>query len=87
MLQADQEALAFGVLRHGTDMGHVGVFLRLESEGPRPSWRRIPARGKALAGQIVGIDHEGKPSQPLILAAQLLDLIGVSLEIELAGTP
>lgn len=87
MLEADQEALAFGVLGHGTDMEHVGVLLRLESEGPRPYWCRILARGKALAGQIVGVDHEGKPSHLSTLAAQLLDFIGISLDIEKAGTP
>ncbi len=90
MLEADQEALAFGVLGRGTDMEHVGVLLRLESEGPRPYWCRIAARGKALAGQNVGVDHEdheGKPSHPIILAAQLLGFIGISLDIEKAGTP
>jgi hypothetical protein len=63
MLEADQEALAFGVLRHGTDMEHVSVFLRLESEGPRPSWCRTPTQGKALAGQTLASDNEGR-AQP-----------------------
>ena len=65
MLKADQEALAFGAVRHGTDMGHVGVLLRLESEGPRPFCRRIPAQGKALAGQTLASDNKGK-AQPTI---------------------
>ncbi len=59
-LEADQ--LSTRLQRRGllTDMGHVGVLLRLESEGPRPSWCRTPARGEAPAEQNVGVGQRGE---------------------------
>ena len=54
MLEADQEALALGVLGHGTDKEHVGVLLRQNDLSLVCSPEAGRASGKLRAGRVLG---------------------------------